>query len=120
MRWRRNIRQVMGDRYFWALFGWSLLVLCAFGYLFWLAIQLARDLSLVSPVLCGASESEWRVLALFLLGPFFAISVLSTIGELWNVLGLRSRGRRARLTGFIAHAVLTFLLANVILLAMNC
>lgn len=119
-RWWRDVRLVLGDRHFWALFGWSLLALCAFGYLFWLAIRVGGRLSLVDPILCSASETEWRIWALILLGPFFAVSVLSTIGELWNILGLRRRGRHARLSSFVGYALLTALLGSTILLALSC
>lgn len=119
-RWWRDVRQALGDRHFWVLFGWSLLVLCAFGYLFWLAIRVGKSLSLTNPILCGASQTQWRIWVLILLGPFFAVSVLSTIGELWNILGLRRRGRRARLSSFVGYALLTFLLGSAILLAMSC
>ena len=119
-RWWRDVKEALGDRHFWALFGWSLLVLCAFGYLFWMAIRVAGQFSFARPVLCVATETEARVLVLILFGPFFAVSVLSTIGELWNILGLRRRGRRARLKGFVGYALLTFVLGNGILLAMAC
>ncbi len=119
-RWWRDVKEALGDRHFWALFGWSLLALCAFGYLFWLAIKVAKNFSLVDPILCGASQTEWRVLGLILVGPFFAVSVLSAIGELWNVLSLRRRGRRVRFTGFAGYAALTFVLGNALLLALSC
>lgn len=120
MRWWRDIRKALGDRHFWALFGWSLLVVCAFVYLFWLAIRTAGKFSFVAPVLCGASETEVRIMVMLLLGPFFVVSVLSAIGELWNTLNLRRRGRQVRYTGFIGYAVLSFFLGNAILLALSC
>lgn len=120
MGWWREIRRALGDRHFWGLFGWSLLVICAFTYLFWRAIGAAGQFSFVTPVLCGANESEIRVMVMLLLGPFFAMSTLSAIGELWNTLDLRRRGRRARYIGFAGYAVLAFLLGNAILLALSC
>lgn len=120
MGWWREIRRALGDRHFWVLFGWSLLVLCAFIYLFWLAIRAAGRFSFVTPVLCGANESEIRIMAMLLLGPFFAISTLSAIGELWNTIDSRRRGRRVRFIGFFGYAGLAFLLGNAILLALSC
>ena len=94
---------------------------CSFGNdLRRLADRVGSRLSLVNPVLCGASQTQWRIWVLILLGPFFAVSVLSTIGELWNILGLRRRGRRARLSSFVGYALLTALLGSTILLALSC
>lgn len=118
MRWWREVAYALNNRRFWAIFGWSLLAVCVLVYLFSVAIKVASGFSLANPVLCDSAQSQWRLLVLLLLGPIFAASLLSTIGELQNALTRQARGGRFR--GFVVHAGVTALLGTAMLLAMRC
>lgn len=115
-----SLRETVTNRDFWILLGWSLVALGVFGYLMWFAVKTVGSFTQVTPIWCRGDELERRVMVLVFAGPFFGVSVMAAIGELWNVLEQRRAGRRARLRDFFLYALLVFVLSAVILLALSC
>ena len=111
----------LSNPHFWVLVGWSLLVMSVAGALLWIAIKTFDRAMNLAPIVCrGGGNTDWYVLLMASLAPFFGVSMLGAISELWNNLESKRKGLPRRWRDFWIFTVLVGSLGTVILVALNC
>lgn len=110
----------LADPQFWALVGWSLALLGAFATLLWLAIRTFDSTLTLRPVVCAGDDTDYKILAIVFSAPFFAISVLGAISEMWQNLEARRLGRPRRWRAFFVFTALLLVLGFVLAQALDC
>ena len=111
----------LSNPHFWVLVGWSLLVMSVAGFLLWIAIKTFDSAIKRTPIVCrGGGNTDWYVLLMASLAPFFGVSMLGAISELWHNLERKRKRLPRRWRDFWVFTVLVCSLGTVILIALNC
>ena len=101
--------------------GWSMLALAVAGALLWMAVKTFDSAVSLAPMVCrGGGDTDWNILLMAVLAPFFGISILGAISELWQNLERKRLGRFRRWTAFWAFNTSALVLGFIILTALNC
>jgi hypothetical protein len=116
-----ELRATLDNRHFWALMGWTAVVTGVGGLLLWLAIKnWDSSLSLRSMQCRRWGNTDWSILALALIAPFFAISVLGAISEMWHNLERRHKHITTHWRPFLVFTTLVLVLGILILTILHC
>lgn len=116
-----ELRATLDNRHFWVLMGWSALVIGVGGLLLWLAIKNWDSSMSLKPTECRRwGNTDFVILALALIAPFFAISVLGAISELWHNLERRHKHITTHWRPFIVFAGLVFGMGVLIIIILHC
>ena len=111
------------DPHFWVMVGLSLLLLGAFAGLLWLAVRTFDSAFTLHTIVCHMNdddEMDRKILAIVFTAPFFGISVLGAISEMWHNLEFRRQGRPHRWRAFSSFSALVLLLGTVLSVALDC
>lgn len=111
------------DPHFWVMIGLSLLLLGTFAALLWLAVRTFDSTFTLHTIVCHVNdddEMDRKILAIVFTAPFFGISVLGTISEMWHNLEFRRLGRPHRWRAFLSFTTLVLLLGTVLSVALDC
>lgn len=109
------------NRHFWMLMGWSAVVLGVGGALLWVAVkQWDAAMNLGWQVCASGGNTDLHILLLALVAPFFGISMLGAISELWHNLERRHHHVKPRWRPFFVFTGMVLALSVVILLALDC
>jgi hypothetical protein len=101
--------------------GWTAVVTGVGGLLLWLAIKnWDSSLSLRSMQCRRWGNTDWSILALALIAPFFAISVLGAISEMWHNLERRHKHITTHWRPFLVFTTLVLVLGILILTILHC
>lgn len=116
-----ELRATLENRHFWVLMGWSALVVGVAGFLLWLAIKYwDTSLSLRTMQCQRWGNTNWSILAMALIAPFFIISVLGAISELWHNLERRHKHITTHWRSFVVFTAMVLVLGGVILAILRC
>lgn len=111
------------DPHFWVMVGLSLLLLGAFAGLLWLAVKTFDSAFTLRTIVCHLNdddEMDRKILSIVFTAPFFGISVLGAISEMWHNLEFRRQGRPHRWRAFFSFVALVLLLGTVLSIALDC
>ncbi|MEW5786548.1 MAG: hypothetical protein AB1899_01700 [Pseudomonadota bacterium] len=109
------------NRHFWVLMGWSGVVMGVAGLLLWLAISNWDSAMSSMPKECRRwGNTDWVILGLALIAPFFAISILGAISELWHNLERKRKHITTHWRPFIVFTAMVFALGVLILFVLHC
>lgn len=116
-----ELRAALENRHFWILMGWSALVIGVGGLMLWLAIKNWDSSMSLRPMECRRwGSTDWNILILALIAPFFAISILSAISELWHNLERRHKHITTHWRPFLVFTSLVFGLGLLIVAILHC
>ncbi len=115
-----RVVDTLTDPHFWALIGWSLLLLGALGGLLWLAVRTFDATFTLRTVVCQGQDTDNQILAIVFTAPFFGISVLGAISEMWHNLEAKRLGRIRRWKAFGSFTGLVLILGFVLAQALDC
>lgn len=116
-----ELRATLENRHFWVLMGWSALVVGMGGFLLWLAIKYwDTSLSLRTMQCQRWGNTNWSILALALIAPFFIVSVLGAISELWHNLERRHKHISTHWRPFVLFTLMVPVLGGMILAILRC
>ncbi|MBI5331144.1 MAG: hypothetical protein HZB71_11090 [Betaproteobacteria bacterium] len=115
-----KIYDTLSDSNFWALIGWSLLLLGALGFLLWMAVRGFDSAFALRSVVCQGDDSDQKILTIVFTAPFFGISVLGAISEMWQNLEARRQGHPRRWKSFGIFTFLLVALGFVLVQALDC
>lgn len=116
-----ELRATLENRHFWALMGWSAVVIGAGALLMWLAIKNWDSSMSLKPVQCKRwGNTDWSILALAIVAPFFAISVLGAISEYWHNLERKRKHISTHWRPFLVFTASVFGLGMLILVILHC
>lgn len=115
------MRATLENKHFWVLMGWTALVLAAAGLLLWLAVANWDSALRATPMVCRSwGNTNWSILAMALVAPFFVISLLGAISELWHNLERRRKHISRHWRPFLVFSLAGAALGAVILVLLNC
>ncbi len=116
-----EFRATLANKHFWVLMGWTFLVFGVAGFLFWVAIRNWDSAMTLRPMVCrGGGNTDWHILMLVLVAPFFVISLLGAISEMWHNLERRQHHVHTRWKPFFVFSGLILVLGAAILAILNC
>ena len=115
-----KLYDTLADPQFWALIGWSVLLLGSLGFLLWLAVRGFDSAFALRSVVCLGDNSDQKILAIVFAAPFFAVSVLGAISEMWHNLEARRLGHPRRWRAFAAFTGMVAILGFVLIQALDC
>lgn len=116
-----ELRATLENRHFWVLMGWSFLVLGIGGLLLWLAIKNWDSSMSLRPMQCRRwGNTDWIILFMALIAPFFAISILGAISELWHNLERRHKHITTHWRPFFVFSGLVLGLGLLIMVVLHC
>lgn len=116
-----ELRATLEDRHFWVLMGWVALVIGVAGLLLWLAIKNWDSSMSLQVVECRRwGNTDWAILSLALIVPFFTISILGAISELWHNLERRRKHISRHWRPFVVFTTLVFGQGLLIMTILHC
>lgn len=116
-----ELRATLENRHFWVLMGWSALVIGVGGLMLWLAIKNWDSSMNLRPMECRRwGNTDWSILAMALIAPFFTISILGAISELWHNLERRHKHISTHWRPFVVFTSLVFGLGLLIMAILHC
>jgi hypothetical protein len=116
-----ELRATLENRHFWVLMGWSALVIGAGGLVLWLAIKNWDSSMSLRPMECRRwGNTDWSILSLALIAPFFTISIMGAISELWHNLERRHKHISTHWRPFVVFTALVFGLGGLTLVILHC
>lgn len=116
-----ELRATLEDRHFWVLMGWMTLVIGVAGLLLWLAIKNWDSSMSLRTMQCQRwGNTNWSILALALIAPFFIISILGAISELWHNLERHRKHITRHWRPFGVFTVLVLGLGFLIMTILHC
>ena len=116
-----ELRATLESKHFWVLMGWSTLVLGVAALLLWLAVANWDSALRATPMACRRwGNTDWSILALALLAPFFGISLLGAISELWHNLERRRKHISRHWRPFLVFTLAGAVLGGLILFLLRC
>jgi heme/copper-type cytochrome/quinol oxidase subunit 2 len=109
------------NRHFWVLMGMSAVVMGVAGLLLWLAIRNWDSAMTSMPKECRRwGNTDWSILAMAIVAPFFAISILGAISELWHNLERRHKHISTHWRPFAVFTGLVFGLGGLLIVILHC
>lgn len=116
-----ELRATLASKHFWALVGWSSLVLGLAGLLLWLAAANWDSALRATPMVCRRwGNTDWSILAMALVAPFFVVSLLGAISEFWHNLERRRKRITRHWRPFMVFSLAGAALGVLILALLNC
>ncbi len=116
-----ELRATLENRHFWVLMGWSSLIIGVGGALLWLAVKNWDSAMSLKAVECRRwGNTDYNILAIAMLAPFFVISVLGAISELWHNLERRHKHITTHWRPMVVFTTFVFLLGALILTILHC
>lgn len=104
------------------LMAWVVFGLGAGSYLLWLAISNFDTAYRMSRMVCTGveGEEERHILVVVFTTPFFFVSVLGAISELWQIMEHKARNRRVKWVEFLAFSLAAIALGTVLMMTLRC
>ena len=116
-----ELRATLADRHFWALVGWTALLTALGCGLLWLAVRDWDTALTLRTMQCQRwGNTDWSILALALVTPFFAISVLGAVSEFWHNLERRRKRIARHWRPFVVFTLAGAGIGVAVLLLLNC
>lgn len=102
--------------------GWVVFGLGAGSYLLWLAISNFDTAFRMNRMICtgAGGDDNRRILVSVFAFPFFIVSILSAIGELWQIMEHKTRNRRVKWVEFLAFSAVSVILGTVLMMVLRC
>lgn len=104
------------------LLAWSVFGLGAGSYMLWLAVNNFDTAFRMNRLVCTGADGEEdrRILITVFTFPFFLVSTLSAISELWQIMEHKARNRRVKWVAFLAFSAVAVALGTVLLMVLRC
>ncbi len=91
------------------------------GLLLWFAVKDWDSAMSLKPMQCQRwGNTDWSILALAIIAPFFAVSMLGAISEYWHNLERKRKHISTHWRPFMVFTGLVFGLGGLILLILHC
>lgn len=116
------LHRTVTNVHFWMLLAFVVFGLGAGSYLLWLAINNFDTAFRMNRMVCVGSggEEDRHIMVVVFTSPFFIVSVLGAIGELWGIMEHRARKRRVKWVEFVVFSLAAVVLGTVLLMTLRC